>query len=81
MHQQFTGALQARGQAVYSGLSYGGGAAVGLLLAGSLWASVGATASFVVMTGISLGAIYFWWHSRGMMDRRGAMTPPVSEGV
>lgn len=81
MHQQFTGVLQARGQAVYSGLSYGGGAAVGLLLAGSLWASVGAMPSFAAMSGISLVAIWFWWLSRGMMDRRGAMTPPVSEGV
>lgn len=81
MNQQFTGSLQARGQAVYSGLSYGGGAAVGLLLAGGLWATVGARASFIGMAALSLLAMGFWWHSRRMMDQRGAEVPPISEGV
>ncbi len=81
MHQQFTGSLQARGQAIYSGLSYGGGAAVGLLLAGGLWSAVGARAAFMAMTAVSLAALLFWWQSRAMMDRKIPVTMPVSEGV
>ncbi|WP_407276691.1 MFS transporter [Halothiobacillus sp. DCM-1] len=81
MHQEFSGSLQARGQAVYSGLSYGGGAALGLLLAGGLWSAVGAAASFAVMAGISLLAFGFWWQSRAMMDRRSPVNLPLAEGV
>ena len=56
IHQQFTGRLQSRGQAVFSGFSYGGGAAVGLMLAGWLWTQFGAVASFLVMSLVSVAA-------------------------
>ena len=41
-HQLFTGRHQGRGQALYSSLSFGAGGAVGSLIAGYLWAGVGA---------------------------------------
>ncbi|MHB8920434.1 MAG: MFS transporter [Halothiobacillus sp.] len=56
IHQQFTGRLQSRGQSIFSGFSYGGGAAVGLMLAGWLWSNVGATQSFLMMSFVSLAA-------------------------
>lgn len=56
IHRQFTGRMQSRGQAVFSGFSYGGGSAVGLMLAGWLWTYWGATASFLMMSLISIAA-------------------------
>jgi PPP family 3-phenylpropionic acid transporter len=56
IHQQFTGRMQSRGQAIFSGFSYGGGAAVGLMLAGWLWTHLGAMSSFLMMSLLSLAA-------------------------
>ncbi len=56
IHQQFTGRMQSRGQAIFSGFSYGGGAAVGLMLAGWLWANWGATSAFLAMSVLSVAA-------------------------
>ncbi len=68
MHQQFSGPMQARGQAIFSGLSYGGGAAVGLLLAGFLWAHIGATGAFLSMAFVSVLAGVMWFTCRRLMD-------------
>ena len=54
---QFTGSAHARGMAVMSAVSYGGGAAAGLLLAGFLWDAVSPQTAFMVMTLISLCAL------------------------
>ncbi|MGC8698409.1 MAG: MFS transporter, partial [Halothiobacillus sp.] len=56
IHQQFTGRMQSRGQSIFSGFSYGGGAAVGLMLAGLLWTHLGAQTAFLMMSLVSLGA-------------------------
>lgn len=50
IHQQFPGKLQGRGQALYSGLSYGAGGAMGSLLSGYAWEYLGAAQTFYAAT-------------------------------
>ena len=50
IHHQFPGKLQGRGQALYSGLSYGAGGAVGSLLSGYAWEYWGAADTFYAAT-------------------------------
>ncbi|MGB3919477.1 MFS transporter [Thiothrix litoralis] len=50
IHYQFPGKLQGRGQALYSGLSYGAGGAVGSLLSGYAWEYWGAADTFYIAT-------------------------------
>ena len=57
-HQLFPGRLHARGQALYAGISFGLGGAVGNLLSGYTWDSMGSTWTFLVSALIALlGAI------------------------
>ncbi|MFP4251713.1 MAG: MFS transporter [Guyparkeria sp.] len=51
---QFPGRTHARGQAILSAVSYGGGAALGLYLAGLLWGRVEPGPAFAAMTLASL---------------------------
>ncbi len=44
--RSFTGALQGRGQALYSSLTFGAGVALGSLLAGQFWTSIGGSIVF-----------------------------------
>lgn len=83
MHQQFPGAMQARGQAIFSGLSYGGGGAAGLLLAGFLWAHIGATGAFLSMTLVSVLAGVLWLTCRRLMDNAPTFAPGevLTDGV
>jgi PPP family 3-phenylpropionic acid transporter len=62
VHRMFAGALEARGQALYSSLSYGLGGAVGTLLAGWTWEAFGAAPSFAVsaLFGALGGALVAW---------------------
>lgn len=46
VHQLFRGALEARGQALFSSVAYGLGGAVGALAAGWTWEALGAAPSF-----------------------------------
>ncbi|MEW5864958.1 MAG: MFS transporter [Pseudomonadota bacterium] len=46
VHRLFPGALEARGQALYSSLAYGAGGAAGALLAGWTWEALGPAPSF-----------------------------------
>lgn len=46
IHHRFPGRLQGRGQALYSGLSFGAGGAIGSLLSGYGWEYLGATPTF-----------------------------------
>lgn len=46
-HQLFPGNLQARGQALYAGMSFGVGGSIGHLLSGYSWDSLGATTTFL----------------------------------
>ena len=61
----FPGALQGRGQALYSGLCMGGGGAVGGVLSGVLWDGLGAARVFelAALTAL-LGAAVWAWLSR-----------------
>jgi len=83
MHQQFSGGMQARGQAIFSGLSYGGGAATGLLLAGYLWTHIGATGAFLAMALVSVLAGVMWLTCRRLMDETPAFVTGevISDGV
>jgi len=57
-HQLFPGRLHARGQALYAGISFGLGGAVGNLLSGYTWDSMGPTWTFLASALIALlGAI------------------------
>lgn len=69
IHEHFTGRAQARGQAVLSGFSYGGGAALGLLLAGWLWVQMGPRAAFLVMTLVTLMALVLLGFCRRLVAR------------
>ncbi len=64
VHQFFPGALQGRGQALYSSLSFGAGNAVGSLAAGYLWAGLGPTAMFDLAA--ALGALAWLAAWRGL---------------
>jgi len=53
-HQLFPGRLHARGQALYAGISFGLGGAVGHLLSGYTWDSMGSTWTFLASALIAL---------------------------
>lgn len=62
VHHFFKGRNNARGQAIYTSVSYGLGGTVGGLWSGALWESIGPTSTFVVSTlAAGLGfALLFW---------------------
>ncbi len=73
VHQQFSGRLQGRGQALYSSLSFGAGGALGAALSGALWQSAGpgATWAFAALAAAGGGALVWRW-----VDRP-ALSPPA----
>lgn len=65
VHRLFTGRLQARGQTLYSSLSYGLGGGAGLLIAGWSWQALGPGLSFSVSSVFALaGAALVTWRVR-----------------
>jgi PPP family 3-phenylpropionic acid transporter len=65
VHRLFTGRLQARGQTLYSSLSYGLGGGAGLLIAGWSWEALGPGLSFTLSTAFALaGAALVTWRVR-----------------
>ncbi|HSH06824.1 MAG TPA: MFS transporter [Burkholderiales bacterium] len=62
IHRAFSGAQQARGQAVYSSVSYGLGGAAGTLLAGWSWAALGPGWTFTIssLAGLVGAALLAW---------------------
>ncbi len=48
IHQVFRGALQSRGQALYSSLGYGAGGAFGTIVAGYAWQTLGGAITFTL---------------------------------
>jgi len=48
VHRYFTGALQGRGQALYSSIAYGLGGALGVYATGYLWTAIGPGLTYVV---------------------------------
>jgi len=65
VHRIFSGRLEARGQALYSSLTYGVGGAVGTLIAGWTWDALGPGLTFTVsaLAGV-LGAVLVAWKLR-----------------
>lgn len=62
IHREFKGAHQGRGQALYSSISFGAGLALGSLISGYLWDSVGSMQTFLFAAILSLiGAIIAWF--------------------
>lgn len=61
IHGYFPGRLQARGQALYSGVSMGLGGAVGGLLSGYAWETIGNEMTFYVSCLVALGAAIIAW--------------------
>ncbi|MFO7581108.1 MFS transporter [Guyparkeria sp.] len=74
---QFPGRSHARGQAILSAASYGGGAALGLYLAGLLWGRVGPGMAFAAMTAASLLALVIMLASRRVVR----WTPAADESA
>jgi PPP family 3-phenylpropionic acid transporter len=65
VHRLFPGALEARGQAFFSTVTYGMGAAAGSLVAGWTWEALGPSPSFAVSAGFgALGALLVAWKVR-----------------
>ena len=63
VHKYFTGKLQGRGQGLYSSVSFGAGFAIGGLLTGFGWESLGATTCFTIasITAFAAMVIAFIW--------------------
>lgn len=57
IHSLFTGTHQGRGQALYSSISFGAGGAIGVLVSGYLWVSVGPESMYLFAAAISLSAL------------------------
>jgi PPP family 3-phenylpropionic acid transporter len=67
VHHIFPNALQGRGQALYSGISYGLGGALGSLISGYTWHQFGATQSFYGSSMlVTLGLIFSLYAMRGV---------------
>jgi PPP family 3-phenylpropionic acid transporter len=65
VHRLFTGRLQARGQSLYSSLSYGLGGSAGMLLAGWSWGALGPALSFTLSSVFAIaGAALVTWRVR-----------------
>lgn len=65
VHRIFFGRLEARGQALYSSLTYGVGGAAGTLIAGWSWDALGSAATFGVGAAFgALGAALILWKVR-----------------
>lgn len=61
IHVAFSGALQGRGQALYSSLSFGLGGALGALLSGYLWDGVSSASVFILAAGLAaVGSVVAW---------------------
>ena len=65
VHRLFPGALEARGQALFSTVTYGMGAATGSLVAGWTWQALGPAASFTASALFAaLGGAFVLWRVR-----------------
>jgi PPP family 3-phenylpropionic acid transporter len=65
VHRYFQGPHHAKGQALYSSLSFGLGGAVGSLLAGQFWAAYGPHWVYTAAAGFSLLAWLVAWPGVG----------------
>lgn len=60
-NKYFTGQHQGRGQALYSSMSFGAGGALGALISGYTWESLGAGISYTIAAGLSVMASLVAW--------------------
>ena len=61
IHREFKGVHQGRGQALYSSISFGAGLALGSLISGYLWDSVGSMQTFLFAAILSAIGIFIAW--------------------
>jgi PPP family 3-phenylpropionic acid transporter len=61
IHRYFVGRHQGRGQALYSSVSFGAGLAVGSLVSGFTWASIGPEQTYAWAGGVSLAGFMVAW--------------------
>jgi len=61
IHKFFRGRLQGRGQALYSSVSFGAGMAIGSLVSGYAWESVGPMACFIGAAVVAFAAFIITW--------------------
>ncbi len=61
IHREFKGEHQGRGQALYSSISFGAGLALGSLISGYLWDSVGSMQTFLFAAILSAIGIVIAW--------------------
>lgn len=73
VHRFFRGRHQAKGQALYSGIGFGAGGAVGGLLSGFLWDHVGGAVTFSI--GATAAAIAFLVTARWLVPTDGDHKP------
>jgi PPP family 3-phenylpropionic acid transporter len=66
VHHYFVGRHQGRGQALYSSVSFGAGGAVGSLLSGYLWTSIGASSIYYLSAGYAGMAVLIAWRWLGL---------------
>lgn len=75
VHEAFPGALEGRGQALYSALSFGAGGALGSWFAGWSWVAAGSVVTWLSAAGVSaLGAFIVW---RWMPSATGSSRTPL----
>ncbi len=65
VHRNFQGPHHAKGQALYSGLCYGLGGALGSLYSGQYWLDWGPARVFTAAAGFSLAGLLIAWRSIG----------------
>ena len=61
IHRFFRGSHQARGQALYSSVSFGAGGAAGNLFSGYLWDAAGPGPTYLLAAGVALAALAVAW--------------------
>jgi PPP family 3-phenylpropionic acid transporter len=68
LQRWFAGPLQARGQALFASLSYGLGGTLGSLAMSVVWDGIGASAVFLLASGLALGGLLAAWLSYRWQD-------------
>jgi PPP family 3-phenylpropionic acid transporter len=70
VHEHFTGRQQARGQALYSALSFGAGGAAGSVASGWLWSQFGSAVTFSIAAAVAAvgAAVVHAGLARGVRD-------------
>ncbi len=68
VHHFFVGRHQGRGQALYSSVSFGAGGAMGSLLSGYLWTSIGPSSIYFVSAGYAGLAVLIAWRWISLRD-------------